>query len=504
MIQETLTRLHQIIEPHEAHSRALVDYDNTIYSYGDLRLSLDDANAQLYKNGVKAGDRVLLIAENSAAAVAFILAASRIDAWVVLVNSRLTETEITRIIAHARPRIAIFTTDASDEARRHAQRADATTVVGRFGTVAISTLHPSNPEPVREGDDQVAVMLYTTGTTGQPKGVMLTHGNLLFGAAVSGALRNMTPQDKLFAALPLTHVFGLASVVMAGLRAGSCVHLCNRFSPKVLYQALVSDGITVLPAVPQMHAALMQYLREQGMERIENHQLRYVSSGGAPLDPAWKRAVEKFIGLPLHNGYGLTETTSGVCATNTIEFTDDVSVGPPLPGVEVQIEAPDDASDGIGEILTRGPHIMAGYYNDPEETAKVLEADGWLHTGDMGYLDDQGRLHISGRSKELIIRSGFNVFPPEVEAALSEHPDVAIAAVIGRKIEGNEEVIAFVQPAAGATPDEAALKSHAASRLAGYKCPARIIMQDKLPATATGKILKAELVKLLNGEQIEN
>ncbi len=304
----------------------------------------------------------------------------------------------------------------------------------------------------------------------------------------------MQPHDRLFAALPLTHVFGLASVVMAGLRAGACVQLCSRFSPETLFQALTDGGITILPAVPQMHAALMQYLRARGLDRIKNHRLRYVSSGGAPLDPAWKRGVETFLGLPLQNGYGLTESTAGVCATSTVEFTDDVSVGPPLPGVEVKIALPNE--DGIGEILTHGPHVMAGYYNDPQETAKVLDGNGWLHTGDMGHLDEQGRLHVNGRCKELIIRSGFNVFPPEVEAALSEHPDVAIAAVVGRKVEGNEEVIAFIQPTVGTTPDEDTLKAHAADRLAGYKCPSRIIVLDRLPATSTGKILKAELAKL--------
>ncbi len=492
------TRLHQIIENHDPDSTALIEYDGTSFTYGALDVAVSQAATLLQQHTVQAGDRVVIICENSGAAVAFTLAASRLDAWAVPVNARQTAYELDRIIAHATPRVVVFATAASPEAKAHADRLQAIPHSASYGEISLSTPHPSASEKLCSGADQVAVMLYTTGTTGAPKGVMLTHGNMLFGANVSANLRKMAIGDKSYAALPMTHVFGLASVVMAGLLAGITVRLCNRFNTDALYRAITEEGITLLPAVPQMYAALMQFVENHPDANLKGSKLRYISSGGAPLDPAWKQAVEGFFGLPLQNGYGMTETTAGVCATSTADFTDDVSVGPLLPGVEVRINTPD--SDGIGEILTRGAHIMAGYYKDPDETAKVLSVDGWMHTGDMGYLDNGGRLHVSGRKKELIIRSGFNVFPPEVEAALSDHPDVAIAAVIGRATDGNEEVLAFVQPAPGATIDVNTLKAHTASRLSGYKCPSHIFVVEKLPATATGKILKAKLSDMIPEE----
>jgi len=402
-----LNRLHQIIESHAPDSIALIDFDGSGFTYGALDAAVREAMILLQQNGVQAGDRVIIICENCVAAVGFTLAASRLDAWAVPVNARQTAYELDRIIAHATPRVVVFTTAASPEANAHAKRLQAAPHKGSYGELSLSTPHPSLPETVRTGADQVAVMLYTTGT---PKGVMLTHGNMLFGASVSANLRKMTIGDKSYAALPMTHIFGLASVVMAGLLAGITVRLCNRFDTGALYRAITQEGITLLPAVPQMYAALMQFIESHPDSSLSGSKLRYISSGGAPLDPAWKQAVEGFFGLPLQNGYGMTETTAGVCATSTTDFTGDVSVGPPLPGVEVKIDSPD--SDGIGEILTHGPHIMAGYFKDPDETAKVLSVDGWMHTGDMGYLDEIGRLHVSGRKKELIIRSGFNISPP--------------------------------------------------------------------------------------------
>jgi acyl-CoA synthetase (AMP-forming)/AMP-acid ligase II len=225
------------------------------------------------------------------------------------------------------------------------------------------------------------------------------------------------------------------------------------------------------------------------MGRLEGSVLEYVSSGGAPLDPDWKRRAEAFYGLPLQNGYGMTETTAGITATRHTTLSDDISCGPALPGVEIEIAggAPE------GELRTRGPHVMQGYFRAPDRTAEILDAEGWLSTGDVARIDAEGCVHIMGRLKELIIHGGFNVYPPEVEAVLSDHPQIIQAAVVGHMVEGDEKVLAFCQVAPGDAPDLPELRAWLAERLAGYKRPWKIIIAETLPAAATGKILKHKL-----------
>jgi acyl-CoA synthetase (AMP-forming)/AMP-acid ligase II len=342
--------------------------------------------------------------------------------------------------------------------------------------------------------DDVAVLLYTTGTTGDPKGVMLTHGNVRFGGLTSANLRDMTHADVVYGVLPTTHVFGLCSVVVAAVYAGAPVLLAPRFEVAKVYAALRA-GVTLFSGVPQMHALLMQYTKEQGLKALGSKTLRYVSSGAAPLDPTWKREAEAFYGVALQNGYGMTETTAGVSATRNDIGAVDTSVGPALPGIEIAIDhIVEGGNANMGEVLSRGPHVMKGYYRNPEETAKVLDADGWMHTGDLGQIDEQGLLHILGRSKELIIHGGFNVYPPEVEAALNDHPLVVQAVVIGRPKDGDEEVLAFVQVAdlKGISVQE--LQGFVAQRLMAYKRPKQFILVEALPAAPTGKILKHKLL----------
>lgn len=306
----------------------------------------------------------------------------------------------------------------------------------------------------------------------------------------------MQSGDVIYGVLPMSHVFGLASVMTAALFSGAAVRLETRFSAAKLYYAL-REGVTRLSAVPQMHALVMQFAKEQGLDTLGSDDLQYVSSGAAPLDPEWKRKAEAFYGRPLQNGYGMTETTAGVCATSNSDLGDpDISTGPALPEVEVRIdETATGGGDGIGEVLVRGPNVMLGYYKNPEETAKVVDGDGWLRTGDLGRLDDRGFLHIEGRCKELIIHGGFNVFPPEVEAALNAHPSVVQSAVIGRNRNGDEQVLAFCQVAEGDAPDVAELAAFVREQLAGYKCPRHIILATALPAAPTGKILKHKLTE---------
>jgi acyl-CoA synthetase (AMP-forming)/AMP-acid ligase II len=489
----TYTRIHETVgrwATTTPDALAFLDFDGRPLTYGELKQSIKEAKADLLAEGVQPGDRVLIVSENSIATVAFLFACSCIDAWAVPINARMSADEITRVTDHAKPRAIVLTSAASSEATAHAKRLGAQSRYGLYGQVAIVTPGHNAPEPVQQGPEQIAVMLYTTGTTGDPKGVMLSHANLLFAGLASANLRGIKPGDQVYGGLPITHVFGLASMIVASTRAGAAVRLQARFSPAALFDAL-QDGVTILPAVPQMHALLMQHAREQGVAKLEGAALRYVSSGAAPLDPAWKREAEAFYGLPLQNGYGMTECTAGLSATTNAIGDPDTSVGTALPGTEVRIKEGAET----GEIEARGPHVMVGYYRNPEATRATIDAEGWLSTGDIGRFDEQGRLHIVGRSKEIIIRSGFNVYPQEVEAALNDHPAVVQSAVVGRKVDGNEEVLAFVQVTALDATDETALKAHVADRLSAYKRPSHVVLTLELPAAPTGKILKHKLIE---------
>lgn len=486
----------------------MIDHDGRTLNYAEYLTAVDECVALLLKAGVHPGDRILIVAENCFAAAAMIFAASRINACAVPVNARLTAIEIDKVLRHAEPRVIIYTVAASGDAEKHAIAAGAIEHVGSFGKIAlayrgdqiaknttadISNYDNSMDRPV---DIDVAVILYTTGTTGTPKGVMLTHENILYAAKASGEVRGLTADDHVYGVLPLTHVFGLASVLMASCCYGCTVQMESRFQPEKVLVALQS-GVSVFPAVPQMHALLMAHVAKLGSETLDSKTLRYVSSGGAPLDTDWKRSAEAFYGVALQNGYGMTETTAGVCGTKNAIGEADNSTGSPFPRVEVRILRTDDAQpdDPVGEVLTRGPHVMKGYYRDAMETAKVMDDEGFLHTGDLGYLDENGGLHIVGRSKELIIRGGFNVYPPEVEIAFTDHPTVVQCAVIGRQLEGgDEEVIAFVQCKDTEGVDEEILKGFVSERLVAYKRPSRIVIVDALPAAATGKILKHRLL----------
>lgn len=492
-----LNRIHELLDRNARAypaQTAVIDGDGRRVDWADYAQQTVACADLMTLVGVRGGDRVLVVAENCLAVAVAIYAASRLDAWVVPVNARMAPHELEKIVAHADPALVMFTSAVSQEALDHAERLGAEVAQTGAGRVHLLARQGASREVTAAGPDGIAVLLYTTGTTGDPKGVMLSHGNLLFAAQASAVLRDLGPGDRVYGALPLSHVFGVASMLMASAHAGATVQLAARFSPGALYQAL-RDGVTVLPAVPQMHALLMAYAVENGHDTLDSPALRYVSSGAAPLDPAWKRRAESFYGIALQNGYGMTESTAGVSGTRNPPGLADISVGPALPGVEIALDPSMGGEPGVGEVLTRGPHVMKGYFRNPAETTKVVDADGWLRTGDLGKIDENQHLHIVGRCKELIIRGGFNVYPPEVEAALNDHPAVVQSAVIGRVTEGgNEDILAFVQVTRPGAVEVTELKAFVAGRLSNYKRPSRILLVASLPASASGKILKHKLL----------
>ncbi|WP_287496084.1 AMP-binding protein [Pandoraea sp. CB10b_02] len=490
------------IAAHAPARTALID-DCGRVTYGELARAVSACATRLRGHGVRGGDRVMIVGENSIAYVVLLLAVASLDAWPLLCNARLSATELRAIREHARARCAAYTVDASPDAAAHA-RADAATVAWPElapGAIAVSDTDPASEAEAVQADParQCAALIYTTGTTGTPKGVCLSHRNLMFVAAVSSTLRRVCVEDVAYGVLPISHVYGLTSVCLGTLYAGATLRLAARFTPEAVLDALARDGLTILQGVPAMHARLMAYVASRNAPLVAPR-LRFVYSGGSPLDAALKARVEAFYGLPVHNGYGLTESSPTVSQTRLDAPRKDCAVGPAIPGVAVRIVAPDgrDLPDGeVGELWVRGPNVMLGYYRAPELTAAAIDADGWLRTGDLAHREADGALFVAGRAKELIIHSGFNVYPTEVEQALASHPDVLQAAVLGRARDGNEEVVAFVQARPGHDIDVSALAAWAAGRLAPYKRPAQILVLDALPAASTGKVLKHKLRALL-------
>lgn len=484
---------------------ALVDGE-VRWNYADLGREIVEAREWLVSLGIRPGDRLMTVGENSRALVVLLLAASELDAWVAIVNSRLTAKEVDLIRDNCLPRRIFYTSEASPEADEHGRRHAAEPLEHpSLGALRVGALAESTPEPVAvSGAEQVAAMIYTSGTTGTPKGVMLTHRGILYIASISGGMRHLSEGQRVYGVLPMSHVFGLSSVCMGSLYNGACLYTVPRFDAAMLLDALKRERITVLQGVPAMYARTLEFLRRQG-QALEIPALIYISAGGSPLDADIKGRVEAAFGLTLHNGYGLTEASPTISQTRIDDRHANNTVGRVLPLLEYRLEpldaSGDNADDEVGELWVRGPNVMKGYFRQPEATRACLSEDGWLNTGDIARVDEDDQLYIVGRSKELIIRSGFNIYPPDVEAVINEHPDVTLSAVVGRQVSGNEEVVAFVQCEPGAELEEAALRAFIAERLAPYKRPSRIVLLESLPATASGKILKGRLRDMVQGKE---
>jgi acyl-CoA synthetase (AMP-forming)/AMP-acid ligase II len=495
IVAELPDRISDVIKPFVRESPdhpALVQGDVT-WTYAELAAVVADTVVVLELYDIRLGDRVMIVSENSLALAALILAISEIDAWSVVVNPRLSPREVDLIREHSGARRVFYTIEVSDAARQHAERHDGDIAVLRgLGTLGVGPLNRDTvPEPVEvDRTRQVAALVYTSGTTGNPKGVMLTHRNLLFSARITSAQRD--PTDKAYCVLPISHIVGYSNILIASLMAGATVQLVPRFDPTALVAAIANDGITLMFGVPATYQRLLEYKAVAGIDRLPRGKLRRLAAAGAPLDLALKSKIEAEFGLPLGNGYGISECAPAIAGVRAEAPRSDDAVGSLVAGIEARLVRPNGgavAPGEVGELHVRGPNVMRGYYRAPEATAAVIDADGWFNTGDLARFEDD-ILYIVGRTKELIIRPGFNVYPPEVEAVINEHPAVVQSAVIGRSVSDNEEVVAFVELLPGSTATPANLMAHAAQQLTPYKRPSEIIVLDALPAGSTGKILK--------------
>ncbi len=501
------TRISDVITPWVENSPeriALVEASGT-WTYRQLALAVAATQTWLLDSGVRPGDRVMIVCENCRSFVAILLALAGLDAWPVLVNARLSAPEVDQIRDHCGARRVIFTTGVSPQAREHADRHGAVSQeVADLGPIALGPLNEKvTPEPIdRESAQRVAALIYTSGTTGSPKGVMLSHRNLLFVAAVSAKIRALSVDDRLYGVLPMSHAVGLSVVLFGSLFSGATLYLASRFDPGAALATLEKERLTVVLGTPVMFSLLADYADLKGLRSLKFPALRIISSSGAPLESTVKSQVEALFGMVLHNGYGVTECSPNISQAVVGERRTDTSVGRVLPGVEVQLVGPDQkpvAKGKVGELWVRGPNVMKGYYHAPEETAAAINPDGWFNTRDLARLEN-GYLFIVGRTKELIVRFGENVYPAEVEAVLNAHPAVVRAAVIGRTVEGTEggeEVVAFVQLTPASLTSEVDLVQHVAQHLAPYKRPSQILLVPSMPLTPTGKVIKGELAKMV-------
>ena len=471
--------------------------DDTI-SYGRLDEDSSRVAGVLHDRGVKPGDRVGVMLPNTPEFALVYYGALRAGAVVVPMNPLLKAREVAYYLGDSGAGLMFAARAFAAEAQAGAGRAEVGTDVvvvdptGFPGLLAAAT--PAGEVVDRAGDD-TAVILYTSGTTGRPKGAELTHDGLRRNADVTRTgLLTLAPDDVIFGGLPLFHAFGQTCTLNTAVAAGACLTLLPRFDAGQALRILAGHHVTVFAGVPTMYSALLHHPHRAD---YDVSRLRVSFSGGAALPVEVLRAFEAAFGCIVLEGYGLSETSPVASFNHPGRERKAGSIGTPIAGVEMRVvdEAGEEVPAGTtGEIAIRGHNVMKGYWRRPDATAAAIR-DGWFHTGDLGRVDEDGYFSIVDRKKDLIIRGGYNVYPREIEEVMHEHPAVAEVAVIGLPHpELGEEVGAAVALRPGATATAGELRDHVKSQVAAYKYPRRVWIVDALPKNATGKILKREIV----------
>lgn len=481
--------------------------DMQVVSYAQLASAASQVQRHLEALGVERGDRVALSMPNVALMPALYYGIVAAGAICVPLNPLLSGAELEYHLRDSGAKVlfAFAGTRLASEA--------SSTVLVKNGSVRceIFTGGEGSPvapfdapaetvlEPVPVAASDAAIILYTSGTTGKPKGATLTHANILSNARSCVSVFGFTAEDVIFGGLPLFHAFGQTVSMNAAFAASATVALLPRFTPDGALNLIERAGVSVLAAVPSMYVSLAAALEaEPERARSLRGRIRFGISGGSPLPApvhaAWKTLIE----CPVYEGYGLSET-SPVVSFNQAEFGMVLgSVGRVLPGVQVQVRCPQgsECAPGVsGQLWVRGENVMAGYWNNPAATAEVFGGE-WFATGDVARVDEQGNIFIVDRIKDMVLRNGYSVYPREIEDVLYTHEQVQSVAVLGVPDERvGEEVVAVVMPRPGADEGvlQAELNALARTRLAAYKYPRRYVMVESMPLGPTGKILKRDL-----------
>ena len=490
------------------HARAQPDRSALIFegrttSFAELDRRANQVAHALLADGITPGERIAYLGRNTDVFFELFYGAAKAGAVAVPVNWRLAPPEVAGIVADAQARLIVLGREYADDPR-YACFAGVRALAAEApdGWAAWRRAQPATDPAHVPSPSDVALQLYTSGTTGQPKGVMLSHANLM-ASHIAGEAHDLgwnrwTPHDVALLSMPLSHIAGTGWGLIA-MHDGAACHIHRQFDPAATLDAVARHRVTKLFLVP---AALQMLVRHPDAAVTDFSCLAEIGYGASPMPLPLLRECIDVLGRPLVQFYGMTETSGTVVALPPSDHAPDRAhllraAGRALPWVRLRVVAQDgaDASPGeVGELLIHAPSNMVGYWRRPAETARAIDEDGWLHTGDAGTLDNDGYVHILDRIKDMVISGGENVYPAEVESALCEHPAIAEAAVIGvPDARWGEAVHAVIVLRAGAvlTPD--ALIAWARTRIAGFKAPRGITFADGLPRNASGKLLKRTL-----------
>ncbi|MGE0199670.1 MAG: class I adenylate-forming enzyme family protein [Candidatus Melainabacteria bacterium] len=510
-----MSRLVARIAQHaQDSSRRAVVQDDVTWTFHELTQNVNRLASRLVNAGIQPGDRVAMIFSNQKEFLLALLAIRQMGGVAVPINIQMPPGDILYVMLNSGSKLIL----ADKHFAGHLGACPIPVWISGATEGSFTRLEDELARgdaqfqpPGREASEQLHLLLYTSGTTDKPKGVMLSEENLLANIEGFDALLHLAPDEHILLALPLFHAFGLI-VGLYGLTIGATIALVPNFSPKQIVSSLTAQKITVLPLVPTMFRVVLQAVQKHGQPLPH---LKYAISGGASLPKELLRAVESGLGVTLLEGYGLTETAPVLAVNTPAQGSIPGSVGQILPNVSLKLV--DDSGKSLpiargnvsaeGEILVKGPNVMAGYYNLPEATAEAFDAEGYFRTGDLGHVDADGNLFISGgRKKDLIIKAGENIAPLRIEQVLYQHPQVAEACVVGVPDERTgEEILACIQlkplQDGETAPDENTLRKFCAEHLSPLFVPKFYRFFDELPKTATGKVSKKLLKTQLNALQ---
>ncbi|MDT2005604.1 long-chain fatty acid--CoA ligase [Rhodococcus opacus] len=483
---------HILTESARRHpDRPAIRFDDIVVTYAELDELTARAAGWLRARGIDPGDRVGISLPNVVAFPVLYYGLLRVGATVVPMNPLLKSREIEHHLRDSGAELALVWRTVAAEAESAAAATGTDLVVIDGDTLAATADWPSSPAVTARDDADTAVILYTSGTTGTPKGAELTHANLYRNTTTFMGLFGVCQEDVVLGCLPFFHAFGQSNVLNASIAAGASVSLVPRFEAEAVVQLIERHRVTVFAGVPTMYVGLLH----TDLREADTSSLRMCVSGGAALPIEVLNGFQGAFGAPILEGYGLSET-SPTATFNRIGHSKPGSIGLPIDGVELKLvnrDGTETPPGAVGEIAIRGHNVMKGYWKRPEATAAAI-VDGWFHTGDMATRDDDGFYFIVDRKKDIIIRGGYNVYPREIEEVLYEHPAVREVAVIGvpHPTHGEEVAAAItLRPGVQATPDE--LRNYVKTRVAAYKYPRHVWIADKLPKGPTGKILKREI-----------
>jgi long-chain acyl-CoA synthetase len=471
--------------------------DELQFTFAEFDAAAARVATLLEKAGIEPGDRVGVMLPNTPAFAIVFYGIMYRGAVAVPMNPLLKSREVSYYLSNSGAKALFAAPIFADEATAGADEVGAHCwLVDDSGLAELIADLPHQEAPVERGHDDVAVILHTSGTTGKPKGAMLTHANLGRNAEVSvRTLIEIGPDDVVMGCLPLFHVFGLTCGLNGSVLSGATLTLIPRFEPRKALEVIQRDGVTVFQGVPTMYSALLTVADQGSPEATRS--LRTCVSGGAALPVQVLADFEKAFGCAVLEGYGLSESSPAAAFNHPHRERKVGSIGTPIEGVQmrvVDLDGVEVPQGQPGEIQIRGHNVMKGYWNLPDATKATITPEGWLNTGDVGKVDEDGYFYIVDRTKDMIIRGGYNIYPREIEEVLYEHPAVAEAAVIGIPHDSlGEEVGAAValKTDSTATPEE--LRDYVKERVAAYKYPRQIWLVDALPKGPTGKVQKRDI-----------